>query len=652
MQFSLDTTWGTKDNALPSSCIIFSLCATCGSGENTGVPILTKKQQNLAQRGPAEIVSPNSGRGRPRGKFLSAQPNSYQEVCSTDYCRVPFSRRGVGAALTLVLLLLVGAGLAWGATGSIGGSANPLPDNPTPALNDVYNVGLEISNTSKSTSQPPNPGTGLLNQKNIAVNVTSAEFILACSGSPCDPTDGNQTPGVVTFFPTTPGQCEAGSDPCVTACTVDGTGNIVTVTTSGCTLDPGEAGVLLAIIRVKQTATPGTFVMGGRATYQGTAGTCVSGACDNVATPNSCTVSDPDCNFTAVTGDATGNTNFFPEFCGDGILQTSLGETCDPPGSVQANGNVCRNDCTFCGDGTVQTADGETCDPTAPGAPANCRPSGPNACTFCGDGTLQTAAGEACDDGNNVSGDGCSATCQLETCQVQVDKQVSCDGVTWVDAGLETANGDGTNGVACPRNTTVFSRYQFANTGQATATCSLSDTDTFFVPGGTIFTGRTLQVGAVVGPTNPFNAQCTDALDALEPDTATLSCTCPNGTGGTNPATATDSADITCTPRCGDGIVDTNLGETCDPPGSATTGGTCRADCTFCGDSIVQTGDGEACDGTPGCGSDCTLPTTTTLPPQATIPTLSEWGMAMMAALLVLLALVALRRPHGPGGAG
>ena len=32
----------------------------------------------------------------------------------------------------------------------------------------------------------------------------------------------------------------------------------------------------------------------------------------------------------------------------------------------------------------------------------------------CGDGIVQVASGEQCDDGNTVSGDGCSATCQLE----------------------------------------------------------------------------------------------------------------------------------------------------------------------------------------------------------------------------------------------
>jgi cysteine-rich repeat protein len=33
----------------------------------------------------------------------------------------------------------------------------------------------------------------------------------------------------------------------------------------------------------------------------------------------------------------------------------------------------------------------------------------------CGDGTLNTSAGEACDDGNTIDGDGCSSSCQFES---------------------------------------------------------------------------------------------------------------------------------------------------------------------------------------------------------------------------------------------
>lgn len=51
-------------------------------------------------------------------------------------------------------------------------------------------------------------------------------------------------------------------------------------------------------------------------------------------------------------------------------------------------------------------------DPDATGhCTENCA-DGPPAAAVCGDGSLD--AGEQCDDGNNVSGDGCSATCRTE----------------------------------------------------------------------------------------------------------------------------------------------------------------------------------------------------------------------------------------------
>jgi cysteine-rich repeat protein len=62
-------------------------------------------------------------------------------------------------------------------------------------------------------------------------------------------------------------------------------------------------------------------------------------------------------------------------------VEPGLGETCDPPGSIQFNGNACRANCTFCGDKIVQP--GEQCDDgnTNQGCPTsqdNCT----NTCTF------------------------------------------------------------------------------------------------------------------------------------------------------------------------------------------------------------------------------------------------------------------------------
>ncbi len=74
---------------------------------------------------------------------------------------------------------------------------------------------------------------------------------------------------------------------------------------------------------------------------------------------------------------------------------------------------------------------------------------------ICGDGLI--AGNEACDDGNTVSGDGCSASCQLEagcvppscvvdpTCGdgVPVTPQEGCD-------DGNTMNGDGCSAVCAP----------------------------------------------------------------------------------------------------------------------------------------------------------------------------------------------------------
>src|SRR5262249_41538837 len=63
-----------------------------------------------------------------------------------------------------------------------------------------------------------------------------------------------------------------------------------------------------------------------------------------------------------VTGGATGSAPlFYPAFCGDGVVEPTLGETCDPTAPLNTwsppapAGSTCRADCTWCGDGTVQS---------------------------------------------------------------------------------------------------------------------------------------------------------------------------------------------------------------------------------------------------------------------------------------------------------
>jgi cysteine-rich repeat protein len=65
-------------------------------------------------------------------------------------------------------------------------------------------------------------------------------------------------------------------------------------------------------------------------------------------------------------------------------------------------------------------------------------------------------------------------------------------------------------------------------------------------------------------------------------------------------------------PRCGDGFISPDQGETCDPPGEPAypDGPDCRDDCTYCGDGVLD--EGEACDdgnnvAGDGCAPDCTM---------------------------------------------
>jgi hypothetical protein len=247
----------------------------------------------------------------------------------TDSCRCVLSKNRLSAAVAMVVSLALGVGVAWGVTGAIDGSATPVLTDNVPALGDIYEVSLVLSNKTQSTSTPPNPVPGTIGNRDLAVTVTSARLSLACITPGCGP--GTGLPGVVTFFPTVAAQCEVGSDACVTGCIpaydpVSGA-DTVDLILNNCNLGPGEADKLLAIIRVRQTALPlSTFSMHGEATYEGTAGSC-SGAplqCTNVALNNTCSGAG-DCDFTSVVGTVTGEASLTPNTgapCGHSISGT------------------------------------------------------------------------------------------------------------------------------------------------------------------------------------------------------------------------------------------------------------------------------------------------------------------------------------------
>src|SRR5690606_10071577 len=131
--------------------------------------------------------------------------------------------------------------------------------------------------------------------------------------------------------------------------------------------------------------------------------------------------------------------------CGNGSIESGalIGEECDDNNQISGDGcsATCQLEpgascpaagepCTLCGDGIVTASAGEVCDDgnryDRDGCSSTCQPetgwSCPaegGACFNCGNGVREIGSDpdhplEECDDRNNHSGDGCSATCQVE----------------------------------------------------------------------------------------------------------------------------------------------------------------------------------------------------------------------------------------------
>jgi cysteine-rich repeat protein len=265
------------------------------------------------------------------------------------------------------------------------------------------------------------------------------------------------------------------------------------------------------------------------------------------------------------------------ERCGNGIFDddatTGVHEQCDDDNINDNDG--CSHDCKleFCGDGA--TNNHEACDPTDPlfGA-AGCNSD----CTKpkCGDFKLNTAAGEQCDDGNNLDGDGCSATCHVERCgNGMLDLQEQCDGTL----GQQPCNTATCLTERCGNG--IFDDDATTGVHEQCDDGNINDNDGCSQDCKLEFCGD----GIKNDQTSHSHEDC---------DTASNSATC----------------NINCTiPACGDGIVNplyTSPGaagpEQCDPP---SVGNGCSADCRFehCGNGVVDPG--EQCDDdntTPGDG--------------------------------------------------
>lgn len=109
-------------------------------------------------------------------------------------------------------------------------------------------------------------------------------------------------------------------------------------------------------------------------------------------------------------------------FCGDGFIQTILGEECDDGNSDSSDSCTAACKQATCGDGVVQPGLGEECDDAnqdqTDGCIASCK------LPICGDAIMQW--GESCDDGNTFDVDECPANCVHAVAQIGTGFAFTC----------------------------------------------------------------------------------------------------------------------------------------------------------------------------------------------------------------------------------
>jgi cysteine-rich repeat protein len=326
--------------------------------------------------------------------------------------------------------------------------------------------------------------------------------------------------------------------------------------------------------------------------------------------------------------------------CGDYTLRVTVSPSatcpnlqCEPPFETCV---TCPADCpcASCGDGTWRLDQGEQCDDGNPVANDGCSPrcvveagykcqGSPSQCRLrCGDGVID--AGEECDDGNVVGADGCSAQCKIEANFICLGAPSSClpgyryvhcphlavpdgavagisdtitvaGGVTIGDVTVDvdirhTYVGDLTVSLAAPGGTTVTLHNR-----------SGSSTDNIV--------GNYDQNLPVDGPgsMNSFNGLSSTGIwtmqvtDLVTTDSGTLECwalnitkaaVCGNTFCEPTESCVTCASDCPCT-HCGDGVTQTNEGETCDD-GGTTSGDGCSNKCAI-ESNFVCTGQPSQC---------------------------------------------------------
>jgi cysteine-rich repeat protein len=254
--------------------------------------------------------------------------------------------------------------------------------------------------------------------------------------------------------------------------------------------------------------------------------------------------------------------------CGNGIVEA--GEQCDTGGQSA----TCNATCTIsrCGDGVVNTAAGEQCDDgnvvSGDGCSSTCQTEVP---LICGNGVLQ--AGEQCDDGNSNNNDFCTNTCQNATCGDGILNTAS-GSVEQCDAGGQTATCNANCTIArCGDgivNAAAGEECDPPNGGTCGATCKIAQACPTTVPNGSVTQGSG---GQCLLSCNSGFADCNSNIaDGCEVNLASD----VNNCGGCGFGCAAPDATMSCSnsqcgiATCSPGFLDCNrsVADGCEHQGS------------------------------------------------------------------------------------
>lgn len=278
-------------------------------------------------------------------------------------------------------------------------------------------------------------------------------------------------------------------------------------------------------------------------------------------------------------------------YCGDGIRQrancsgytpcevyTGSNEQCDngasnttAPGTYTA---TCRPGCTYakCGDGVIDTAMGEECDDGAANddfTPHACRTNCKR--PKCGDGILDP--GEECDDSNLDNFDSCTDMCWHAKCGDSIRKTTSSTGPGVTTPPNETCDdGNTISGDYCRNDCLAVTGFCGDGVKQTNEACDKAPKGTGVGMGAYCSTDCKNILGRCGdGEVQSFAGEVCDHNDQENGNYCAPDCKSQYGAYG----------------FCGDGIIQAN--EVCDKaaPG-AYCSNDCKANLGSCGDGVVQ----------------------------------------------------------------